>query len=440
MIRKTMIGAWLVSSVLGASGTTAAQTPAEGAQRKLLARRAAEADCYRKLAESVHGIQINSETYVRDFMAESDEIRSAVDRFITGVRLGSPRYYDDGTCEVDAELSVSKLVTRLKEFHAAHYRGRSVKIVDIQTLEERVKTTLIRVTGSGAPRQDLPPELPEGTDAAITPNVLSIHDPRLEIPPIWKAVGGQARLLAQRAAQIDAMRKLLERIKGLRLTSDTLVRDFVAESDEIRARADGVVLGAAVVGKYLHHDELIAEVTMEVPIETVITRVKELHSEYYHGGKVTTTDITNIKKSVRRDMIRATGSGVPPSRYLRGAANEGVATPTWITERIRATGEATDRAFRSAQGRLRAHRAARVLAMRNLMERILGLPIRAGKTVGDFAGEQEEFRTQVDGVVTGAVEEMVEFVSDGVRVTMSLPGSEVWPVVHQHLLIVQRRR
>ena len=437
MIRTNKFGvSLLIALALGGTISVFAEPSITEAQRKLLARRAAEADCYRKLAESVYGVQINSETYVRDFVAESDEIRSAVDAFIIGVRLSAPRYNEDGTCEVDAEFPVTEFVSKLEDVRTTHYHGRSVTMVDIERLEQTTETDVIRVTGTGAPREELPPQLPIGTEAAITPLPIEFAVAS-SIPAIWKSAGGQARLLAVRAAEIDATRKLLERIKGLRLTSNTLVRDFIAETDEIHLRANGIVQGAGLVSKYLHHNELIAEVTMEVPVETVITRVRELHSEYYHGGHVTSTDITNIKKAIRRDMIRATGSGVPPPRYLRGSAGAGEETPLWVTDRIRATGEATDPRLASAQGRLRAHRAARVVAMRNLLERIYGLPIGANISVRDVLGDAGQSHHYVDGVVTGAVEEAFEITEDSVRVTVSLPGSELWSVIHEQMVIAR---
>lgn len=439
IVRGRLLGLSLLLSILCFSLSVYAEPSLSQSQARLLARRAAEADCYRKLAETVYGIQIDSETYVRDFVAESDEIRSEVDTFITGVRLGTPRYFDDGTCEIDAELSVARLVGKLEEVHSVHYRGRSLTIVDIERIDDRMETKIIRVTGSGAPRATLPPELPIGTEAAITPLPIDFRVASA-MPAIWRAAGGQARLLAERAAEIDATRKLLERIQGLRLTSSTLVRDFITETDEIRTRARGLVRGAAVASKYLHADELIVEVTMEIPIETVITRVHELHSEYYRHGRVTASDITNIKKKVRREMIRATGTGLPPPRLLRGSARGGTESPAWIADRIRASGEATDPRIATAQGRLRAHRAARVVAMRNLLERILDLPISAEAHIQDVFGDRKATRLRVSGVVSGAVETDVEFMDDGVRVTVSLPGSELWLVVREQMSIVQRRR
>jgi hypothetical protein len=57
-------------------------------------------------------------------------------------------------------------------------------------------------------------------------------------------------MMAHRAAEIDAKRKLVERILGLRITSDTLVKDFVAESDQIQAVTNGTLIGATIVRTY----------------------------------------------------------------------------------------------------------------------------------------------------------------------------------------------
>src|SRR3989304_2776064 len=334
-MRNPCVGLALAGvAVLGIIPSAWSQNLAPDAQNKLLAKRAAEADCYRKLAECVYGVKLTSDTYVRDFIPESDQIRSGIDTFVKGIRLGQPRYFDDGVCEVDGEVTVAKLVTTIKECHATHYKGNVVKTTDIEQIKETIKTDVIKATGSGAPRPELPPGLPPGIEEAITP-LPTGYVPTMTVPLIWKSVGPQGRLLAERAAQMDAMRRLLEQIKGLRLTSDTLVRDFITESDEIRTKADGIVVGAAQVGRpYLHQDELIVEVTMEVPVEKVITKIKELHSEYYHGNKVTTTDITNVKQSVQRDMIRATGSGVPRPEMVSRAASAGCAAPAGMTGMI----------------------------------------------------------------------------------------------------------
>jgi len=440
MMSSRRIGLALAGvAVLGIIPSAWSQNLASDAQNKLLAKRAAEADCYRKLAECVYGVKLTSDTYVRDFVTESDQIRAGVDTFIKGIRLGQPRYYPDGVCEVDGEVTVAKLVTTIKELHAAHYKGNVVKTTDIEHIKEEIKTDVIKATGSGAPRPELPPDLPPGIEEVITP-LPTGYAPTMSIPPIWKSVGPQGRLLAERAAQMDAMRRLLEQIKGLRLTSDTLVRDFITESDEIRTKAEGIVVGASQVGRpYLHQDELIVEVTMEVPVEKVITKIKELHSEYYHGNKVTTTDITNVKESIQRDMIRATGSGVPRPEMISQAASAGFAAPAWMARTIDATGQGTDPSMETAQGKLKAARAATLDAMRKLAEQIYGLEISSGTLVRDFVTQHDEIRTQVDAVLSGAVSGEPAFSNGTATITVSVPAACVWTVINQQTKIIQRR-
>jgi len=425
-------------AMLGVTATAVARDPASAAQNKLLAKRAAEADCYRKLAETVYGVKITSDTYVRDFVAESDDIRTGIDTFVKGIRLSSPRYYEDGVAEVDGEVTVAKLITTLKTIHTKSYKGNRVTTTDIEQIKKRVQKDVIRVTGTGAPRPELPPNLPEGVEDIITP-LPPGYQTTMRIPAIWRTVGPQARLMAERGAEVDAMRKLLEQIQGLRLTSDTLVRDFITESDEIRTQAQGIVVGAYRVSKYLHDEDLIVEVTMEVPVSRVLTKIKELHAEHYRGNKVTTTDITNIKKTIHREKIRATGSGVPKAQFLSRAASAGYEMPPWMSRTIEATGQATDRDMNTAQGKLKAARAATIDAMRKLTEQVYGLEISANTTVHDFIAANDDITTQVDAVISGAVAGPANFDGDVATVRVTMPAAEVWSVVHQQQTIISRR-
>ena len=407
------------------------------AQNKLLAKRAAEADCFRKLAETVYGLQLNANTYVRDFVTESDEVRTAVDAWVKGVRLGAPRYFDDGTCEVDGEVTVAKLVTSLKEIHSTHYKGNTVTTTDIEHITTAVKSDIIRVTGSGAPRSEIPP-LPQGYEDVIAP-LPSGYVATPHIPEIWKKVAPQGRLMAERAAEVDAMRRLLEHIKGLRLNSNTLVRDFVTESDEISTQASGLVIGALSVGKYLHDSELIVEVTMEVPVDKVVSRIQELHTQHYHGNSVTTTDITRLTETLQREMIRATGSGVPPQRFLLQAKEAGVTMPDWMGRTVEAIGQGTDVEIGTAQGKLRAVRQAEVEATKKLSDQIYALTISSDSTVRDFLAQHGDAAVQVDALLSSAVTTEPKFEGSHATVAVSLPAADIWSVVNQYLQSLHRK-
>lgn len=73
----------------------------EAVQRRLSAERSATADAYRQLAQAIYGIRVNSDTLVRDYVSESDAIKSYVNALIKGAQKMDQRYLDDGTIEID---------------------------------------------------------------------------------------------------------------------------------------------------------------------------------------------------------------------------------------------------------------------------------------------------------------------------------------------------
>lgn len=57
----------------------------------------------------------------------------------------------------------------------------------------------------------------------------------------------ERRLLAMRAARLEAMRDLTEQIHGIRISSDSLVRDAVLRNDSLAAHVQGTLYGARTV-------------------------------------------------------------------------------------------------------------------------------------------------------------------------------------------------
>lgn len=75
----------------------------------------------------------------------------------------------------------------------------------------------------------------------------------------------QAKLMAIRGAVVVAQRNLLEITQGVSVTSETKVKDMIAESDYIYTRVDGVIKNAQQVGEAVEKDGYM-EVTMRIPI------------------------------------------------------------------------------------------------------------------------------------------------------------------------------
>ncbi|MGA9523619.1 MAG: hypothetical protein WBV82_19310 [Myxococcaceae bacterium] len=83
--------------------------------------------------------------------------------------------------------------------------------------------------------------------------------------PDMKATNpAQARLGAERAAQMDAFRNLLAQAKGIQITADRTVGDELAR-DEIRGKLEGVIRGYKITAKRYFSDSGV-EIDVEVPL------------------------------------------------------------------------------------------------------------------------------------------------------------------------------
>ena len=81
---------------------------ANAAQAKLMTERAAKVDGYRNLLEQAYGLQVTGSTTVRDFVTQSDVIRTQLDAFIPGAKVVDTRLLDDGSAEVEMEVTLGK--------------------------------------------------------------------------------------------------------------------------------------------------------------------------------------------------------------------------------------------------------------------------------------------------------------------------------------------
>lgn len=74
------------------------------------------------------------------------------------------------------------------------------------------------------------------------------------VPPAEATNPAQVRLMAERAAKVDAQRNLVETLKGVRVASETTVRDFMQASDRIQTSVNGVVKGAVALETKFEED------------------------------------------------------------------------------------------------------------------------------------------------------------------------------------------
>ncbi len=418
-----MIG--LIAAVLP-SGVSAELS---NAQKKLLAKRAAQVDAYRNLAEKVKGLRINSTTYVRDFIAVSDQVNTDLDTFLKEAEVTIVRYVVDGTCEVEVTMPVTKIIKELKKVYRVHWeRVHTFRIQpnDFDRIRVYYTDGLVSAMGYGLPRQ-----------ASIEAEVSSI--PTMGIPG-WENVTAQGRLMAERAAKVDAYRNLAEIVKGLRISSNTYVRDFVAESDQISTQLDTFIKGVKQVGPYRFTSEGICEVDVQVTVRKVVKKLKEIRKWYirrrYRWRRVylKTIKFEKIIDYYPAKTIRAIGQGVPPAKYIKGTIPLSSVTPSvpaWVGTELKATGTGIAPGNASgAEAVLMAERAAEVDARRNLAEQVYGVQIDSTTTVEDFVVQNDEVKTKVKTFLRGARKVDTRFLPDGsVEVDVEIPLKGLWGMV-----------
>ena len=93
------------NNVVQVTGTGAQPANAVNpAQARMLARRAAVADAYRQLAESIKGVNVDAETTVENMMVTSDVIRTKVSAMIQGAQVISEKEIPGGGYEVTMQV------------------------------------------------------------------------------------------------------------------------------------------------------------------------------------------------------------------------------------------------------------------------------------------------------------------------------------------------
>ncbi len=96
-------------------------------------------------------------------------------------------------------------------------------------------------------------------------------------PPTGITIPSQARLMAERAAKADALRNLLEAVKGVRVDSETTVASFTTRSDRVLTRVSGIVIGARVVEtRYLNDGAVEVTVAVNLTGELLAVMLQEL--------------------------------------------------------------------------------------------------------------------------------------------------------------------
>lgn len=88
----------------------------------------------------------------------------------------------------------------------------------------------------------------------------------------------EKRLMAMRAARLDAMRDLVEQIHGIHLTAETTISKAVVQSDSLSALVDGTLRGAKTVSIQPTGEDSY-EVILSIDADTLAYLVRALRGQ-----------------------------------------------------------------------------------------------------------------------------------------------------------------
>ena len=241
-----------------------------GPREQLKATRAAELDADRLLAERIYGLQVDSETTVQDLAAGDDAIAGAVSATLVGsITTEKPEYLPDGRVQVVRAVKIREVIDTLNRVIKGKRLddGSIVTTADNTKTNREVKDKVIDVMGNAA--------LP-GSE-------------------------GHQKIMAKRAAEMDAYRRLAGRMMGVKIDGNTTVRDFALEHDEILASLSQVLKAASPTGIKYNKSDGSCEVTMEIKTQDIIRTTRR----FLKG----TTTKTEIKDEVQEKTFSETGMG-----------------------------------------------------------------------------------------------------------------------------------
>lgn len=138
-----------------------AAIPGSDGHARVMAKRAGELDVYRRLSERAAGVQITSDSSMKDFVVQSDEIKAAFTNCIKSAEITGISYLDDNSAEVTATLKMGPLVRLITKTIAAD--GKVLKV------EEKAEQLTLEETGMGAP-----PSSQEKAPASTAPTTTEI--------------------------------------------------------------------------------------------------------------------------------------------------------------------------------------------------------------------------------------------------------------------------
>ncbi len=216
------------------------------------------------------------------------------------------------------------------------------------------------------------------------------------VPEIWVKAGVGERIKAQRAAEMDGDRLLVERIYGLKVDADTTVNDLALKEDSVKGAVSASLVGAFTEGEAEFLPDGRVQIVRAVKVKEIcdtlnrVIKGKRLES----GAFEKTSENVEAKHETKEKVIEVMGNAAIPG-------SEGHA-------------------------KVRAKRAAEIDTYRRLAGRMMGVKITSKSTVRDFCLQDDSIVAALAQTLKAATPTAIKYKTDGsCDVTMQVKVAEI---------------
>jgi hypothetical protein len=190
-----------------------------------------------------------------------------------------------------------------------------------------------------------------------------------------------ARLKAQRGAEADAARNLLEVLNGVELSTGDKVGTLLQNDKTLFAKVSGTLRGLQVVDKHYFSDTGVS-IDVEVPLD-----------------KLPADLIARLRQPAAAPAVAPTNEAtVTPARV------DGNGIIDWQRKVLRARGQGMPDLANSANvatAREGAERAAQLDAVAQLLRALKAASLEGGSTIDAALGSDDTLRAKVEGTLSG---------------------------------------
>jgi hypothetical protein len=359
-----------------------------------------------RLRDQIEQMPLTSHLTVEEFLRRTggaDELSRALAR---AELVGGPRWIDADTCQVQLEMSGPRVARVLNQIAAAHPKNSPLSPGELS----RATEDWDRKTYSGT-----------GTSTAFG----RVAKMRALSDSGWGSVSEPDRQKALTAAKSDAMTRVIDSIKPIRLAGGKTIGDALANTDVRNAVNDWLENRPVIRVEYRR--DLQIELALAGTPGGCFDHVRAAVEKYTHLPVPDEKGWAAVREDFERSMASPTGraevpvagSTVPPRSTVTTITLPDTA-PSWIDRKLEAEGIA------DAGSKLRAAHEARVIARRLLAEEVDALKLSGGVTVGQAAEKNGRFRSAVGRALDKATSKTDYDHKNGVSVLLRLDLRDLW--------------